>query len=110
MMLRAMTMTSLPRNLYDPLYNYYYDDFSGESFLLRPTILLHEAFRYRPKEVAQYIGLASFRNYAHYCVTRDTTLDLLHSPVHEDIINKNRLLRIENGRIHFLYEKSLGEK
>lgn len=106
LILKAMIKESLPRNLYDPLYKYYYEDFSGDSFLLQPSLLIHNEFRYRPKEVAEYIGLASFRNYAHYCATKDATLDLLHSPVSEDTINNNRLLRIENNRIHFLYEKS----
>jgi hypothetical protein len=106
LVLRAMNMNHLPRNLYDPLYKYYYDDFSGKSFLIQPTLLLDEAFRYRNKEVAEYIGLASFRNYAHYSITKDATLDLLHSPVSEDTINSNRLLRIQDGRVLFKYEKS----
>jgi hypothetical protein len=101
-----MVMQRLPKNRYDPLYKYYYEDFAGESFLLQPHKLLDEAFRYRPKEVAEYIGLASFRNYAYYCASKDATLDLLHSPVREDIINNNRLLSIRDGRVHFKYEKS----
>ncbi len=99
-------MEKLPRNVYDPLYKYYYDDFTGKSFLINPYELLAEAHRYTPKEVAQYIGLASFRNYAHYCVSKDTTLDLFHSPVSEDTIKQNRLLHIEDEKVHFLYEKS----
>ena len=110
LVLKAMTTQGLPQSVYDPIYKYYYDDFSGDSFLLQPTILLAEAFRYTPKEVAQYIGLASFRNYAHYCASKDATLDLLHSPVSEDTINNNRLLEIKDGRVHFLYEKSFRRK
>jgi hypothetical protein len=106
LVLQALIMNRMPQSVYDPLYKYYYDDFSGQSFLLNPHTLLSEKHKYTPKEVAQYIGLASFRNYAYYCSTKDATLDLLHSPVSEDIIKQNRLLRIENGRIHFLYEKS----
>lgn len=106
LVITAMTMQRLPRNLYDPLYKYYYDDFTGESFLIQPETLLMKASGYRPKEVAEYVGLASYRNYAHYSITKDATLDLLHSPLSEDTINKNRLLRIEDGRVHFLFEKS----
>lgn len=110
LILKAMIKQGLPQSVRDPLYNYYYDDFSGESFLLQPHLLIYNEFRYTPKEVAEYIGLASFRNYAYYCATKDATLDLFHSPVSEDIINSNRLLEIKNGRVHFLYEKSFKEK
>ena len=65
LVLKALSMKGLPRNVYDPVYRYYYDDFSGQSFLLNPYELLANEFRYTPKEIAQYIGLASFRNYAH---------------------------------------------
>lgn len=106
LVLKALCMTGLPRNVYDPVYKYYYDDFSGRSFLLQPELLLAYAFKYTPKEVAQYIGLASFRSYAYYRTTNDATLDLLHSPVSEDTIKQNRLLSIEDDRIVFLYEKS----
>lgn len=106
LILRSMIQQNMPQGLYDPIYKYYYDDFSGESFLLNPHNLFYNEFRYRPKEIAQYIGLASFRNYANYCATRDATLDLLHSPVSEDTIKSNRLLNIVGDRIHFAYEKS----
>jgi hypothetical protein len=36
---------------------------------------------------------------------KDTTLDLLHFTGDEDSIKNNRLLRIENDRIHFLFEE-----
>lgn len=73
--------------------------------MLNPYELLKYAFKYTPKEVAQYIGLASFRNYSEYSVTGDKSLDLFHSPVDQDTINQNRLLRILDGRIYFYYEE-----
>lgn len=95
----------LPKNKYDPIFQYYYEDFSGTSYLLNLPELLDNYYRWTNKEIAQYVGLASMRNYAHYLVTGDKTLDLFHTSVSEDIINKNRLLRIVNGRIHFYYEE-----
>jgi len=47
------------------------------------------------KEVAEYAGVASFRNYHEYLKTKDTTLDFLMSPISEEIITKNRLLEIK---------------
>ena len=41
---------------------------------------------------------------------KDTTLDLFHFHGKEDIIEKNRLLWIEDDRIHFKFEEiTLGE-
>lgn len=73
--------------------------------MLNPHELINNSFRYTPKEVAQYIGLASFRSYNDYRLTNDSSLDLLHSPMNEDAIKQNRLLRIKDGRVHFLYEE-----
>ena len=73
--------------------------------MCNPHDLICYAFKYTPKEVAEYIGLASFRNYGEYTVTGDKTLDLFHSPVDQDTINNNRLLRIVDGRVYFYYEE-----
>lgn len=102
--LKAMTQRELPRNVYDPVYKYYYTDFSGNSFLVNPNALLINKYKWRDKELADYIGLASFRSTGDYLATGKITLDLAHSPMGQDAINKNRLLRIDRGEIHFLYE------
>ena len=108
--IESITYRKIPLNYNDPLYDYYYTDFSGDSFLLNPTELLLYAFKYTYKEVAQYIGLASYRNYSHYTVTGDKSLDLFHSPVDQDTIEKNRLLRVKKGRIYFYYEEDINRR
>lgn len=105
MAFKAHASSRLPKNRYDPLYDYYTSDFSGESYMLNPHELITWAFKWTTKEVAQYIALASFRSYSEYVLTKDASLDLFHSPVSEDEINKNRLLRIDNGRVRFYYEE-----
>lgn len=107
--LEAMLSKGLPRNRYDPIYSYYYEDFTGHSFLRNPEPLLTFRYKWRDKEIADYVGLASFRNFGEYKVTKKLTLDLALSPLGEDAINKNRLLRIDRGEIHFLYEDYTGE-
>ena len=102
--LKAMTQRELPRNVYDPVYKYYYTDFSGSSFLVNPVALLANRNKWRDKELAEYIGLASFRNTGEYLATGKKTLDLSHSPMKQDTINSNQLLRIDKSEIHFLYE------
>ena len=108
--LKAMTQRELPRHVYDPVYKYYYTDFSGDSFLVNPYSLLVNRYKWKDKEIADYIGLASFRSTGDYLATGKVTLDLAHSPLGQDAINNNRLLRIDRGEIHFLYEDYTGEK
>jgi hypothetical protein len=104
-----MTQVGMPRNKYDPVYQYYYTDFSGDSFLVNPHALLTNRNKWRDKEIADYIGLASFRNTGEYLATGKITLDLSHSPMGQDAINNNRLLRTVRNEIHFLYEDYTGE-
>ena len=104
---RAHASSSLPKSRFDPLYAYHQVDFSGDSFMLNPHELITYAFKWTPKEVAEYIGLASFRSYGEYTVTGDKSLDLFHSPVDQDIIKQNRLLRIVGNRIYFYYEEDI---
>ena len=63
-----------------------------------------EGRSFSDKEVAEYVGVASFRSYPMYLQTKDSTLDLLYLPISEDIIKANRLLEIKDGKVHFRYE------
>lgn len=108
--LRSMLKTQMPYSMRDPTYKYFYDDFSGGSFLVSPHWLVSHRFRWTDKEIASYIGLASFRNLGEYYYSQKITLDLSHSPLGIDAINHNRLLRIEGKQIHFYYEDYTGDK
>jgi hypothetical protein len=101
-----MLATGLPRNRYDPLYRLQQKDFSGDSYLINAyDLLISGPIESSYKEIADYIGLASFRKYSEYLTTNDAGLDILHSPLSEEQIKQNRLLSIENGRIRFKYEE-----
>jgi hypothetical protein len=102
LILEAMLKESMPRNRYDPLFQYYYKDFTGPSFLVDPYALLHSYARDVDK--ANYLALASFRKFAEYKISGKLTLDLAHSPVGQDALNKNELLHVEGENIHFKYE------
>lgn len=101
---------SLPKNLKDPIYKYQGMDFYGMSFLKNPQLLLNNRQRYTDKEIAEYVGLASFRNLGEYFVSQKLTLDLTLSPMGLESINKNRLLQVRGDDIHFLYEDYNGDK
>ena len=75
--------------------------------MVNPKELLEKGRTYSDKEVAEYVGVASFRNPYEYLKTKDTTLDLIFCQVSEDTINQNRLLDIRNGKIHFKFEETL---
>ena len=105
--LRIITLKKIPKNYYDKTFRFYEKSFHGSSFLVNPVALLEKGRAFSDKEVAEYVGVASFRNYYEYAKTKDTTLDLLYCKVNEDIINQNRLLELRDGIIHFKYEETL---
>ena len=102
--LRIITHKLPTKNYKDKSFKFYRYNYGGKSFLLNPEDLLTKGRAFSDKEVAEYVGVASFRNYPMYLQTKDSTLDLLYLPISEDTITKNRLLRIEDGKVHFLYE------
>ena len=107
--LRIITYKIQPKNYYDKTFKFYKYKFGGKSYLLNPKDLLERGRAYSDKEVAEYAGVASFRNYHDYVNTKDTTLGLLECPISEDILKNNRLLDIRDGRIHFMFEETEGE-
>jgi hypothetical protein len=105
--LRIVTYKQTPKNYYDKTFRFYEKSFHGSSFLVNPVALLEKGRAFSDKEVAEYVGVASFRNSFEYAKTKDTTLDLIYCQVSENTINQNRLLEIRDGIIHFKYEETL---
>lgn len=102
-----VTNLPTPNNKDDPYYNYSKTNWSGTSFLVHPERLFAiPKSEYDLKELAEYVGLASLRNYAEYKVYKKTTLDLVKSPLPEDTLKTNRLLEVRDGKIHFLLEEA----
>ena len=99
-----LTYKRIPASRRDKTYKYFGKSFVGNSFLLNPRELLAKRKYYSNKEAAEYIAVASYRNYFNYIQTGQTTLELIHLPVDTTIVNRNRMLRIENGLVHFLFE------
>ena len=94
-----------PINRKDRRFKFWTKSFHGDSFLVNPEPLFIQRNRYSDTEIAQYAGIASLRNHFDYRSKRDTTLDFLHYTGKEDIITNNRLLWIEDDRIHFKFEE-----
>ena len=105
MIMEMLIYKQTPKNKYDRIYKFSRRDFSGHSFLLHPDVLLYHSYKYSTRDIAIYYALASIRSLPDYMVSRKITLDLIHLPVDLESITDNRLLRIEGGDIHFLYEE-----
>jgi hypothetical protein len=89
---------SIPRTKYDPIY---------------PDVLLYNSFRHSRQDIAVYLALASMRSLGKYFASGDITLDLLELPIDpfEHLNNtEDRLLYIEDDKLHFLYEEVPQEK
>tara|TARA_Y100000590_G_C15740127_1_gene1019975 strand:- start:2631 stop:3029 length:399 start_codon:yes stop_codon:yes gene_type:complete len=100
-----------PTSKRDRLFKFYGKDYSGDSFLIYPEGIYKYRKSASDSEWAAYIGIASYRSYNEYLLSKKLTIEVERVPKRlQPIILKNRLLKIENGEIHFRYEKSHMEK
>ena len=104
---RMIVEKQIPKNKYDPIFRYSQKDFSGISFMLHPDVLLHHSFKYKYREVAQYISLCALRSAADFISTQDPSLEMVLMPglSPEKVIEDNRLLEIDEDRVYFRYEE-----
>ena len=110
LIVHMLTYPRVPSSYRDPTYQYYGQSFEGFSFLLNPEKLLTERLNYSNREAAEYVAVASYRNYLEYMKTGDAKLHLIDFPLFEEIINNNRLLHMEDGTIHFKFEEALNNE
>lgn len=80
-------------------------DFSGDSYLLRPEKLMWAFHNCNQKDAANYLMLASRRQYAEFLVTGEYTLPLKHINIPTDTLKLNSLIDIRGTDIHFILEK-----
>ncbi len=110
LIVHMLTYPRVPSSYRDPTYKYYGQSFEGFSYLLNPEKLLTERLNYTNREAAEYVAVASYRNYLEYNKTGDTRLHLIDFPLFEEIINNNRLLHMKDGTIHFKFEEALNNE
>ena len=100
-----------PTSKRDRLFKFYGKDYSGDSFLIFPEGIYKYRKTASDSEWAAYIGIASYRSYNEYLINKKLIIEVEGVPKRlQPIILKNRLLKIEDGLVHFLYEKSHLEK
>ena len=104
---KMLVRGEVPKNKYDPIYKYYNKDYTGQSFIKDPEDLLENAFKYKKKEVVEYLALASYRSYTDYIMYGTITLDVINSPLPLHKLKQNRLLYLNpSNQIEFRFEKS----
>lgn len=104
---RMLAEKKIPRNRKDRIYKFYDKDFTGNSFLLHPKVLISNSYIYTNREISVYLALASFRNLGDYLASGNLRLDTINLPskVRPETINENRLLEVEDNEIIFLCEE-----
>jgi len=110
LIVHMLTYPRIPTSYRDPTYKYYGQSFEGFSYLLNPEKLLTERKNYTNREAAEYVAVASYRNYLEYNKTGDARLHLIDFPLFEELINNNRLLHMKDGTIHFKFEEALNNE
>lgn len=98
------TFKHIPESQYDPMYQVAYSNWSGPSFLAYPDRLLSYRRIYTPRQIAEYIGIASYRSYTNYKLTKQVHLSLLECPIPMEKMANNPLLRVVDDSIQFLHE------
>lgn len=79
----------------------------GTSYLINPKKVLTSRGKASDEKLAEYVALASFRNYNQYRVTKQATLSIYECPVSLDSLQNNKLLTIQNDQIYFCWEEVL---
>jgi len=104
---RMIVEKQIPKNKYDSIYRYSQKNFSGISFMLHPDVLLYHSFKYKYREIAQYISLCALRSSADFISTQDPSLDVILLPGlnPEKIIENNRLLMLDENKVYIRYEE-----
>jgi len=81
-------------------------DIKGDSYLLNPKEIFKNDKHATLKQMAEYISLASLRNYLDYKWYKNTTLPFKYTNINRQAIENNPLLEIDNNdNIHFTLEE-----
>jgi hypothetical protein len=103
-----ITLKPIPKNHYDAhIKRLSVINWVGHSFLLNPRKVITSRDVYPDEKLAEYVALASFRNYNQYKVTKQTTLSVYECPVSTESLKENKLLTIQNDQIYFCWEEVL---
>lgn len=78
----------------------------GSSFILNELVISDNSRKLPNRQLAEYLGLLSLRNYAEYKFTNDPSLDMQYVPIWipRIVIDTNPLIAINQSKINFIEE------
>lgn len=81
----------------------------GSSFILNPTVILHNQFNLTNQQLAEYLGVLSIRNYTNYTLNGETSLDivLVYPWIPRAVLESNPLIEIKQNKLHFTQEENI---
>lgn len=82
----------------------------GPNFILNERVITNNPFRLSKQQLAEYLGVLSFRNYADYKFTGDTSLDINLFPpwVPKSVVQNHPLIAINANKLIFSEENKHG--
>lgn len=82
----------------------------GMSFIINESIIIDNPRKLSDRQLAEYLGILSFRSYAEYKFTGDSSLDMQYLPtwVHKSVVEENPLIAINKSKLTFIEEIKYG--
>lgn len=79
---------------------------TGRSFILNENTIVYNKRKLSDRQLAEYLGLLSFRNYAEYSFSKDASLDMQYIPpwVPRAVIEHHPLIAINKSKLTFIEE------
>lgn len=79
----------------------------GDSFIINEDVVLSNPEKLSPLELAEYLGILSFRSYADYALSGKSSLDIQAVPlwIPKTVITTNSLIKIDRDKL--IFEKEI---
>lgn len=82
----------------------------GNSYILNEEVIVFNTYKLTNRQLAEYLGVLSLRNYAEYKFSGDSSLDMQVIPpwVPKVVFENNPLIAIQKSKITFIEEIKYG--
>ena len=82
----------------------------GSSYILNEKVIVFNTYKLTNRQLAEYLGVLSLRNYAEYQVSGDSSLDMQIIPpwVPKVVFENNPLIAINKSKLTFIEEIKYG--
>lgn len=83
-----------------------YRPLQGMSFIINESTIIDNARNLPNRQLAEYLGILSFRGYAEYKFTGDSSLDMQYLPtwIPKQVVETNPLIEINKSKLNFIEE------